>query len=130
MPKKNIRKYISCKLIVIIAVTLFLLTCKTQKQHTTVNPDQYFTISFYSPGTGIDRDAKGQVDNIIQNYIKKNYEITYSAVPWGREGEVDYCFTLQKLKPKVYKEFFNEIRILLKDKMVHIKEQSPCRSNY
>lgn len=106
-----------------------LFSCKTTQKNIINNTEQYFTISFYSPGSGIDKDAKGMVDNTIQTYTKKGYTITYSAVPWGREGEVDYCFALQKLKPEVYKEFVNELSTLLKDKMVHINEKSPCRNN-
>ncbi len=128
MPKKNIQT--SIRYSFLIAMLIMTPGCKITKPANTNNADQYFTVSLYSIGTGIDQLAKNVVVNTIDKYTQKGYVISYSAVPWGREGEVDYCFELQKLDGKVYTSFFDEISALLKDKQVHIKEKVPCRSNY
>jgi hypothetical protein len=109
---------------------LALFSCKTAQLPTTNNSDQYFTVSLYSPGDGIDQEAKRIVLNTVEVYTKKGYTISYTSVPWGKEGEVDYCFALQKLDTKVYQQFFNELSTLLKDRRVHITEKATCRSNY
>ncbi len=123
-------KYILYKTLPLLVVGLTLMSCKTQQPPATNSADQYFTVSLYSPGDGIDQEARKIILSTIDAYTKKGHEITHTAVPWGKEGEVDYCFSLQKLKPSVYQEFFQELSTLLKDRQVHIKEKVPCRSNY
>lgn len=117
---KSIRYNIG--LFILVAV----LGCKTAQINE--HNDQYFTISLYSKGEGIDHEAKNMVDNTIAIYHKKGHEINYTATHWGREGEIDYCFNLQNLDPSVYKSFWIELNNLLKDRQVHVKEKIPCKS--
>lgn len=112
--------------LIIFLLGFSLLSCKIQKQPDFNNPDQYFKVSMYSIGTGIDHEAENAVVNTIDKYTKKGHYIGYARVQWGREGETDYCFTLQKLDPTVYKEFLGELSSLLKNKQVHITEKDPC----
>jgi hypothetical protein len=61
MQKKNMRGSIHYK--IVLGTLLFVvLGCKTKQQATTY-PDQYFTISLYSIGTGIDREADALILN-------------------------------------------------------------------
>lgn len=118
------------KLLLILGCFVIVVGCKTTQPQNTLHADQYFTVSLYSTGTGVQPGTKNIVAETIKSYQKKGYEIIYSATPWGREGEVDYCFELQKLDPKVYKSFFTELSTLLKDKQVHIKEKAICKTKY
>lgn len=123
-------KFTRYKLVLLLTAIAFAGSCKTVQQPNTSNADQYFTVSLYSTGTGIEMGTKNIIAETIKSYQKKGYEINYSATPWGREGEVDYCFELQKLDNKVYEAFFNELSTLLKDKQVHIKEKAICKTKY
>ncbi len=124
MPKRNMKKFIPYNLVLI--VILILSNCKTA-QISNKYPDQYFTISFYSIGTGIDQGAKNLVDNTINSYKKKGHPIICTTSQWGREGEIDYCFTLQNLAPEIYKTLGNELSTQLNGKQVHIKEKTECK---
>ena len=115
------------KLYALLLGVLWLGSCKTVQLQGTA--DQYFTVSLYSKGTGIEQEAKNVVTNTIEKYTKKGYDISYTSVSWGREGEVDFCFQLQKLEPKVYHAFLDELTRLLKDKQVYINEKVPCRES-
>jgi hypothetical protein len=63
-------------------------------------------------------------NDFLESYQPKLNPI---ITPWGREGEVDFCFTLNELSTNQRKKFIKEVRELLKDcKLVHIYENAPC----
>jgi len=61
------------------------------------NPVRFF-ISFISRGEGPNATIKQNIDDYIAKYeTEKNKKIAFDKYPWGREGEVDYCFELKEL---------------------------------
>ncbi|MGV3630109.1 MAG: hypothetical protein ACO1O6_02835 [Bacteroidota bacterium] len=88
-----------------------------------------FIVSFHSIGSGINREALKLFDAFIPGFEEKNkVKLTIQKTRWGKEGEIDYCFKLDELKPKLQEAFISETKELLKDsKWVLYKENSPCR---
>ena len=83
------------------------------------------TVSFFSPGNGIDRKAK----NEYINFLNANYSgLVYEETRWGREGELDFCFTLDELTEEQKVQFIQKSRELLFDsKKVHFYENKACK---
>lgn len=104
-----------------------LASCKVKQPQILDHPEQYFTVSFYSPGDGIDHEAENMLLNTIDKYTKQGHSIGFTVVHWGKEGERDYCFALQKLMPEVYNTFLKEINTQLSGRKAHINEQKACK---
>lgn len=61
-------------------------------------------VSFISIGQGINHEASKYFLKVIETFNKENkVNLQYKIVPWGREGEYNYCFYEQE---KI-KEFIN-----------------------
>ncbi|MEO8087326.1 MAG: hypothetical protein ABI763_10925 [Bacteroidota bacterium] len=94
-----------------------------------LDPLMRFIVSFYSIGSGIDR---GQPDNLkafVDVFSKKNSKsIEFNEVHWGREGETDYCFTLNGLSDIQVIDFIEGAKGALKAaEHVHFNENQACR---
>ena len=91
----------------------------------TTKADNYrFHVSFYSMGAGIDNDAQKKFVDWVNNYPKK---IAFEETPWGREGEVDYCFKLSEFSATEQVEFIKKAKeILTGTELVHFNENVPC----
>lgn len=73
-----------------------------------------FYISFYSIGSGIDGKGKTELVNFINEFGARHHTaIQYNVLPWGKEGETDFCFTLSNLNKKQRKHFIADCKILL-----------------
>ena len=85
-------------------------------------------VSFYSIGGGIDRAVAQEFDYLIKDFQEQFGENFVSErVSWGREGEVDYCIQLGKLKTASLDSFKSRAEIILKKTdRVHTKENAPC----
>jgi hypothetical protein len=85
-------------------------------------------VSFYSIGSGIDRPVAQEFDYLVKDFQEQFGEDFYSErVSWGREGEVDYCIQLDKLKSASKESFKSRAEsILKKTERVHSKENAPC----
>ncbi len=105
---------------------LLVISCKTTQPLVKENPDQYFQVSLYSIGTGIDHEADAIVINTIEKYKKKGYPFDHVMTHWGKEGEKHYCIYGQKLSSNQYKEILDEMKSLLKDRLVHVREKQGC----
>lgn len=129
---KNIAFYIICSL------CIYILSCKSnnstkasdKNKTSTVNlnttqEEKYpLVLSFYSIGSGVDGNHLRKFSEFLENYQPKLNPI---ITPWGREGEVDFCFTLNELSTKQRNQFVKQVREQLKDcKLVHINENAPC----
>jgi hypothetical protein len=88
-----------------------------------------FTVSFYSPGNGIDHTIKGKYDTFVTDFGKrKKVKLEHETVSWGREGEVDYCFFLRELSEADQKAFVKESKALLAaSERVNTAENTTCR---
>jgi len=122
--------------IIILAICLIICACKSTKETANlpdkevafkeVNEDNYrLVVSFFSPGNGIDHKMKREYLEFISNY---KAEISYEQTSWGREGEVDFCFSLKGLSKKEQEEYVRKSKELLsKSNRVHLYENVPCR---
>jgi hypothetical protein len=135
----------------IYSIILFSFACKSKKESGTkdktsreVTSDKsksefnsandtlnYFTASFYSIGSGIDRRIKAEYDTFFgkfQDETKAN--LNRLVFKWGKEGELDYCFNLTGLNSDLKTKFINESSaILKKSERVHLKFNQECKSN-
>ncbi|HLG33768.1 MAG TPA: hypothetical protein VI757_02725 [Bacteroidia bacterium] len=86
-------------------------------------------VSFYSKGSGINREAAGKFDNFLMEYIRKtNTKITYKKTGWGREGELDYCISLSVMNSEQRSKFITAVKDNLRQvELVHLFENHPCR---
>lgn len=74
-------------------------------------------VSFISRGGGINSTARDEFETFIKEYEKSHgLTLTHEIKPWGREGERDYCFTLEGMDGKKRKEFVTELRTQFGDK--------------
>ena len=81
-------------------------------------------VSFFSPGNGINRQAKTDYDTFLEDYKGK---VEVEQVRWGREGEIDYCLKLSSLSAAEKKDFIAKSRqVLEKSDRVNITENAAC----
>jgi hypothetical protein len=124
-----------------IIVTLFLASitnaCKTkassakplQSSVEKSNSELYsMVITFFSIGTGVDIKTKKIFDEWVVNFEQKTgKKILIENYPWGREGEIDYCFDFSKLTQAEQEEFKTKVKELLKDfELVRYRENVSC----
>ncbi len=65
-------------------------------------------VSLYSIGEGIDPDGRPILDNYSQQFMDASSKrIVYDSHPWGREGETDFCYTLDNLSSEEQVRFIN-----------------------
>ena len=93
-------------------------------QEDTVPSVYRVAISFISIGAGTDPEARPLLDNYVQQFMDATSKrIVYDAHPWGREGEIDICFTLDNLTPEEQTRFINGVRETFKGReLVRIEE--------
>lgn len=86
-------------------------------------------ISFYSIGGGIDVKNAQSFDNFISEYkTQSGKSVAYERVPWGREGELDYCVSFTDYKPEETEQFIEASKAKIQDcKMVHFKINGGCK---
>lgn len=86
-------------------------------------------ISFYSIGGGIDVKNAQSFDDFISGYKTSNgNSISFERVPWGREGEVDYCVSFSNLNQLEANQFIESSKVKIQDcKLVHFKINGECK---
>ena len=90
---------------------------------------QRFIVSFYSIGSGVEQKQIDKLWNFITEYgTKIGKEFSYHVMPWGREGEKDFCFSLEELTIRQQKDFISGVKSALQTaQWVHYSENVPCR---
>ena len=64
----------------------------------------------------------------IPNKKKTGIEIASTAVPWGREGEVDLCYLLDELDNEAQASFVAEVKERLSYRsLVQFAENETCQ---
>ena len=106
--------------------------CKKQKESVNaVLSDSVFRfgVSFISIGGGIDRQAKQKFDQYIEEFNSLNkVNLKIEIIKWGREGEVDYCFSLNELDAKLQEKFISEVKNQFNaSSLVKIYENETCK---
>lgn len=93
-------------------------------------PNSYsLVLSFYSIGSGSDWEVIGEMDAFLDAYRKSGKsQPEVERIPWGREGEVDFCIQTGKMNPADSESFRKSVlEIARKAKFVHINENAVCR---
>ncbi|MBN8702539.1 MAG: hypothetical protein J0M08_05715 [Bacteroidetes bacterium] len=91
---------------------------------TTASNKARLVVSFNSICCGIDKVLHKQFLETLEKYPKK---VEHNMYRWGREGEMDYCFTLQELSKKDQKKFIRKIKKTIKgSRMVTIQQNINC----
>jgi hypothetical protein len=85
-------------------------------------------VSFYSRGAGSDYEAIAEFDRFLADYASKNKKVPrFERIPWGREGEMDYCIQWNELSPDEKGRFEEQLKqILKKSELVHISYNATC----
>ena len=119
--------FMLCTLLSFNACKMFTKKSNKEKQEKSrVEPIAVtFRVSFISKGSGTDQKAKQAFrDFLAQN---DNQKYPYQTLPWGREGEIDYCFDFSKLTQAEQEEFKTKVKELLKEyELVRYRENVSC----
>jgi hypothetical protein len=79
-------------------------------------------VSFISKGFGIDTKSKNHFDV----WLSARNE-SYTANPWGREGEVSYCFPLKNKSAAEQEAFIRDVKNELTNRdLIVFNENIPC----
>ncbi len=118
------------KVILLLSIVMLSFACKNSKKTSkSTDIDTYRVIvSFISTASGTDGKAIASLESFLISFGKKeNKTITYDKYPWGREGEVDYCFYLKELKKGVQNDFVSGLKNLASQStLVRIYENAVC----
>ena len=93
-------------------------------------PDTFrVAVVFISFGAGTDQNALPILDRVLSDWkMKIGKNLKFNKVGWGREGEVDYCFTLKELNPNKQVQFIDDLRAAFKgNELIQILENHPYR---
>lgn len=87
-----------------------------------------FIVSFISIGEGTDRNGRETLDGVLASWEKKKgAPIAFESVPWGREGEVDFCFNLKELSKKEQELFVADMKSAFNGRsLIQMTENQPC----
>lgn len=111
---------------------LFMLSCSSSKnpsQQNSVDLNFRYKVSFVSIGEGIDQEALTNFKFFISDFEKQNkVKLMPTIITWGREGELDYCFTLVNLPKNKQVYFIDESKEILRTStLVRFDENCPCK---
>ena len=93
-------------------------------------PSSYsLVVSFYSIGSGIDYNKAQEYDNYLKDFQEQFGDyFSFDRVPWGREGELDYCIQFPTLNKEKAREFVNHTKDLLSNAQhVNVNENAQCK---
>ncbi len=129
---------------IIILLGVLIVSCGNKKSTTQVSESKkeeiekketsitnqkkllYFTVSFFSPGDGIDYKIKTEYDTLL---VQKYPALKIKKQKWGREGEVNYCIETTGMSPEQKSEFIAQSKaILSKSIKVRFKENNLCEN--
>lgn len=88
-----------------------------------------FLVSFFSEASGPDNEGMNAFKQWVVNYGNSlKMTIAYDEIKWGREGETEICFLLDKLSAEQQVAFINAANEQLKSaKRVNVYENQPCK---
>lgn len=117
------------KIILLLSIIVLAAACKSSK-NTQKKEDTYRVIvSFISKGEGPDAKTQAALESYLITFAKKIKKdaITYDKFPYGKEGEMDYCFYCKEMKKGQQKDFVAGLTNLTKEApLVLVKENAVC----
>jgi len=86
-------------------------------------------VSFYSRGAGTDFNTVTAFDRYVTDYgVTGKKSPRVERIPWGREGEIDYCIRWHELNSSEIKAFEEGAKqIVEKSELVHISYNAACK---
>ncbi|MFM9028037.1 MAG: hypothetical protein ACKOQ6_08570 [Bacteroidota bacterium] len=92
-------------------------------------PAYRFIISFFSVASGPDRESMIAFEKWSDGFAgERKLTLKAEKISWGREGEMDYCYSLEGWTPDDQTAFVNAAKEQLKSaKQVNTFENEPCR---
>lgn len=115
-------------MIKVVALTfLTFVVCQLNAQSITQTQKDKLVVSFISIGAGIDYKAKDRLSLFVEGFQREHkIELDVSIKSWGREGEVDCTYNLDKLTKKQCKVFVEKIEDMFSgNNLVKISHGSP-----
>jgi hypothetical protein len=115
-------------MIKVVALTFItFVVCQINAQSITQTQKENFVVSFISIGAGIDYKAKDTLFLFVEEFQHQHkVELDVSIKSWGREGEVDCTYDLDKLTKKQCKVFVEKIEEMFSgNNLVKILHSSP-----
>lgn len=90
-------------------------TSSSSEQAKDADTNFQFIVSFISTGSGIDKTAKKQFEQLMTEFENTNkLKLNVVIKKWGREGEVKYCFVLKDLERELQEVFISKTKNTLK----------------
>jgi hypothetical protein len=83
-------------------------------------------ISFISQGEGIDRKMKGE----FETWLATKQNVKYEVRPWGREGELNYCFAMANMSVQDQEAFVKEVRSFMGGRSLIVITENTWCDNY
>ena len=85
--------------------------------------DVRLVVSFISRGFGIDQKLKSD----FESWLVSRPEARYEVHPWGKEGELNYCFPLSYLSAADQGTFVRDVKPHFAGRqMVYVNEHTRC----
>jgi hypothetical protein len=120
------------RIVLLLSIAMLSFACKhTKIAEKTTGPvvtTYRAIVSFGSAGSGIDGQTLASLQSYIISFGKtEGVTLSYDKVPWGKEGEIDYCFPLSEISKGKQGDFVNGLKNLTKSaKGVSVIENSAC----
>jgi len=95
------------------------------REQAQTGPDYFrLVVVFISKGEGTDPEARSVLEGFLSNYAHvSGKRPAYVMIPWGREGEADFCMDLSELSPSLKSQIIEDLKIAFKGKeLVQIQE--------
>jgi hypothetical protein len=88
-----------------------------------------FIVSFFSVASGPDRDGMNTFEKWVSGYATEHKaKISAEKISWGREGEMDYCYSLDGLSKDDQSSFVSAAKTQLASiKQVNVFENEACK---
>jgi hypothetical protein len=93
-------------------------------------PAQFrLVVSLISIGEGTDPEGMRMVERYVADFENlSGKQISWVMIPWGREGEVDCCFSLSELNPAMQSQFIEGMKERFKGRnLLQINENAKNR---
>ena len=84
-------------------------------------------VSFGSECCGTDRKALEALERVVARYPRA--ALGHTRGHWGKEGELDECFSLEGLSDAERARFVGEVRASVSGKLTSVGENAPCRND-
>lgn len=86
-------------------------TSSSSEQAKDADTNFQFIVSFISTGSGIDKTAKKQFEQLMTEFENTNkLKLNVVIKKWGREGELKYCFLLKDLDRELQEIFISKTK--------------------